>query len=71
MHDYVILNPQESSGVLDVHLRAIDLKDLEPNPAALNHAGEIGRAMIPDAFLPKEEDPPKHPHGDIAGADLE
>lgn len=42
MHEYVILIPQESSKALEVHLRDVYLEDLDPNPTALNHVGEIG-----------------------------
>lgn len=70
MRDYFILNPQESSKALEGHLRAIDLKDLEPNATALNHAGMIGRAMILDVFLLEDDDPPNHPPGDDTGANL-
>lgn len=41
----------------------MDFKNLKPNATALNHAGELGREMILDAFLSEDGDPTSHPHG--------
>lgn len=70
MHDYVILNPQESSWALEAHLRVVILKDLDPDIVTLNHADEIGRVMIPNAFLPVNDDPWDHPAEEVVGAHL-
>lgn len=39
------------------HLWVVDFKNLEPDPVALNHAGELGREMISDAFLSEYNHP--------------
>lgn len=66
----MILNPQEGLETLEAHLQAIDLKELEPDPAALNHVGEIRWTMISDTFLLEDDDPPDRPPGDFMGVDL-
>lgn len=72
MQEYVILNPQGSSRALDAHLRAINLRQLELDPIALEHGGEIGREMIPNAFPPEDEacttHLPEGTRGDLEGA---
>lgn len=61
MRDHVILNPQKDSGALEVHLRVVKFKDLEPDVAALNHAGEIGKELILDAFFLENDNFPGPP----------
>lgn len=56
---------------MEAHLRAVNLKKLDPDPGALNHASESGQAMILDAFSPTDEAPLDHPVEDIGGANLE
>lgn len=41
----------------------VDFKNLEPNVATLNHTSELGREMIPDAFLFEDDDLASFPHG--------
>lgn len=45
-------------------------KDLELDPATLNHVGKIGQAMILDAILPEDDDPSNLPLENDAGAGL-
>lgn len=77
MCDYVILNLQESFRMLEEHLLVIEFIGLELDPASLNHIGEIGEigwAMILDAFLLEDDDPPYFPpEGDVglAGGSFE
>lgn len=49
------------------HLRSINLKELEPDPATFNHGGKI----ILDAFSPEDEAPMAHPPKGTRGMDLE
>lgn len=54
-----------------MHLRVVDHKDLDPNLAALNHAGKIGLTIILDPFLLVDVDPLVYPPGDVMGASFE
>lgn len=73
MWDHVILNLQKNYGVLEAHLRAVNPKKLDPNPSALNHAGEISRAIISDAFSPADDapmDPPSKGDGGLTPREM-
>lgn len=71
MRDYVILNPQGSSQALEAHLRAINLHQLKPDLATLEHGGEMGQEMIPNSFPPEDKGPTTHPLEGAKGVDLE
>lgn len=56
---------------MEVHLRAVNLKKLDPAPTPLNQNGEIGRAMISDDFSSTNEAPTGHPPKGIGRTCLE
>lgn len=52
MRDHILENPQANTSSLEVHLRALDRRDLLPDCDALEHGCTLGRYMIPDALRP-------------------
>lgn len=47
----------------------VKFRDLEPDTAALNHAGKIGQELIPDALYPEDDHPSNLPPRDDSGVD--